>query len=339
MAAPRHVYETFIRATPAEVWAAITRPEFTRRYFHHTSFESELVPGARHRYVLAGGREAVDGVIEEVDEGRRLVMTWHVLYDAAMAEEPPSRVEWVLRPGNADGTVTRLTLRHLDLGASPLTSDNVALGWNGVLDSLKTLLETGQPIGDLTIDDGPAASADEHSDDEHRRMAVAANGRTWALLTGGPTGDGDGQSDDGRGAATRGATDGWVDELSDCAHASAYHWRQAAAPDTPEQPRAVWLLARCHTEAGHVDLALHHARRCRDLTAACAGAADFDRAYAHEALARALALAGRTDEARAERTAAQAVAIADPDDRAVFEGDLAAGPWFALEATPTGTGR
>lgn len=154
MAAPRHVYETFIRATPAEVWAAITRPELTRRYFHHTSFESALEPGAGHRFVNADGSTAVDGVVEAVDEGRRLVITWHVLYDATMAEEPPSRVEWVLRPANADATVTRVTLRHLDLDASPRTSDNVALGWVGVLDSLKTLLETGEPLGDLDL--GPA---------------------------------------------------------------------------------------------------------------------------------------------------------------------------------------
>lgn len=157
MAAPQHIYETFIRATPAEVWAAITRPEFTRNYFHHTSFEADLVPEGRFRYVLPDGSVAVDGTIEEVDEGRRLVMTWHVLYDPAMADEAPSRVEWNLRPANDDGSVTRLTLRHFDLETSPLTSDQVALGWVGVLDSMKTLLETGQALGDLTFEDVAAA--------------------------------------------------------------------------------------------------------------------------------------------------------------------------------------
>ena len=28
------VYSVFIRATPEQVWAAITTPEFTRMYFH-----------------------------------------------------------------------------------------------------------------------------------------------------------------------------------------------------------------------------------------------------------------------------------------------------------------
>jgi uncharacterized protein YndB with AHSA1/START domain len=155
MAAARHIYESFIRATPDEVWAAITQPEFTRRYFHHTAFTTDLRPGSPHRYVLPDGTDAVDGIIEEVEQGRRLVMTWHVLYDPAMAEEPPSRVEWILRPANADGTVTRVTLRHLDLGMSPLTSDNVAVGWVGVLESMKSLLETGEGLGDLHIDPEP----------------------------------------------------------------------------------------------------------------------------------------------------------------------------------------
>ena len=151
MAAAQHVYETFVRATPDEVWTAITDPEFTRRYFHHTAFETELVPGAGHRYVLPDGTDAVDGTIEEVEPGRRLVLTWRVLYNPAMAQEPPSRVEWILTAANAEGSITQITLRHLALGDSPLTSDNVAVGWNGVLDSLKTLLETGEPLGDYAI--------------------------------------------------------------------------------------------------------------------------------------------------------------------------------------------
>ena len=153
MAAPQHMYETFIRATPAEVWVAITRPEFTRNYFHHTSFEADLAPGGHHRYVMEDGTAAIDGTIEEIEDERRLVLTWHVLYDAAMAEEPAGRVEWTIRPANDDGSITRVTLRHFDLEMSPLTSANVALGWVGVLDSMKTLLETGEPLGNLTLEE------------------------------------------------------------------------------------------------------------------------------------------------------------------------------------------
>ena len=46
MAAPRHIFQTYIRATPEAVWQAITDPEFTRRYFHRTAIESTFTPGA-----------------------------------------------------------------------------------------------------------------------------------------------------------------------------------------------------------------------------------------------------------------------------------------------------
>ena len=56
-------------------------------------------------------------------------MTWHTLYDAAMAEEPPSRVEWTLREAG-DG-LTQVDLIHGDLARSPLTWAHVATGGCG----------------------------------------------------------------------------------------------------------------------------------------------------------------------------------------------------------------
>ncbi len=308
MTAPQHIYETFIRATPAEVWSAITEPEFTRRYFHHTSFQSDLKPNSPHRYVLADGSNAVDGTIEEITEGKRLVMTWHVLYDSAMAEEPPGRVEWILNPANDNGTVTRVTLRHVDLGMSPLTSANVAIGWSGVLNSMKSLLETGEPLGDLLIEPLPAATPDSL----HRRLAAQANGEAWDLL----------------GRETLSTDE--LDELIERATASGYHWRRAAAPDGPQHARSAWLQARSHTVAGNAELALHHAERCRALTEQAAESADFDHAYAQEALARANALAGKTTEAMRLREVAATAPIEDDEDRAIFESDLADGPWFEI---------
>ena len=142
--APIHVYQTFIRASAEQVWAAITDPEFTRRYFHRTAFESTLQPGSGYRMVLPDGEDAVVGTIEEVEPPRRLVMTWRTLYDADAAMEPPSRLEWLLAEG-ADG-VTKVTTIHRDLSASPLTSAGVADGWIWVLQSMKSLLETGEAL-------------------------------------------------------------------------------------------------------------------------------------------------------------------------------------------------
>lgn len=80
---------------------------------------------------------------------------------------------------------------------------------------------------------------------------------------------------------------------------------------------------------GHGELALHPAEQCMKVVEE-AGLQDFDRAYAQEAKARALACLGRLDEAGVELKAARAVPIADDEDREILEGDLATEPWYGL---------
>ena len=314
MAAPRHIFETFIRATPEAIWQAITDPDFTRRYFHHTAIESAFTPGSALRYVLADGRDAVVGEIEEVDPPRRLVMTWRVMYDAAATEEPPSRVEWVLTPG--DDGVTRVTTIHRDLARSPVTSAGVGTGWPWILDSMKSLLETGEPLAGAAPGSADIAASDDASDDAsgelHRRLAVEANNSTWELL--------------GRWSELSPAE---VDDLLGRAYAAAYHWQRAFGGGPANAVRASWLISRAHAVLGHGALALHHADRAMAV-ATEAGLVDFDLAYAHEARARALACLGRLDEAADELAAARTVPVGDEEDRTIVERDLAEGPWYGL---------
>ena len=104
------------------------------------------------------------------------------------------------------------------------------------------------------------------------------------------------------------------------AHASAYHW--AVAPEClPEnRARGEWLVSRVSCCAV-----------CRTLPAATPGAAfagaendlaDWDLAYAYEALARASKLAGDDATAAAYLEQARAVPIADADDREHVDEDL-----------------
>jgi uncharacterized protein YndB with AHSA1/START domain len=79
-----------------------------------------------------------------IEPPHRLVLTWHTLYDAELAAEPVSTVEWLVDAAG-DG-LTRLRLVHGDLGQSPKTSANVEHGWAWILSGLKTLLETGSPL-------------------------------------------------------------------------------------------------------------------------------------------------------------------------------------------------
>ncbi len=313
MAMTAHVYEIFINATPERVWQALTDPEFTKQYLHGTNFESTFEPGTGFRSVRRGGEDAVDGTIEVFEPPHRLVMTWHVLYDTAMSAEPPGRVEWLLAPANDDRSVTRVTLRHGDLAFSPLTWEHVRLGWVEIIDSLKTLLETGRPMPGVDTSDGRVATDGSEIDARwHRRQGIEASNSVWELLDG------------------RSPTPGEIDELLGRAYAASYHWARASEREPANAARASWLLSRCHAVLGHGDLALHHADRCADVVAD-AGLVDFDLGYAHEARARALACLGRLDEAAIESDLAFSTEVADDEDRSIFESDLASQPWFGLD--------
>ena len=133
------VYSIFINARPEQVWDAITKPEFTERYFYGVRIE---VRDGR-RYSSMGGLDWDEEVLE-ADPPRRLVHRWVSAYDPEMAAEEPSRVTWELE-AQGEGT-TKLTVVHDGLEAAPKTAAGVAGGWSYVLSNQKTLLETGSPL-------------------------------------------------------------------------------------------------------------------------------------------------------------------------------------------------
>jgi hypothetical protein len=241
-------------------------------------------------------------------------MTWRILYDAAAVDEPPSRIEWLLTE-NGDG-VTKVTTIHRDLGLSPITEASVRDGWYWVLQSMKSLLETGEslPGAEPAADDDRRRAVESVEDAEaelHRGQGITANNSTWELLDGRQL-----SGDD-------------VDDVLGRAYAAMYHWQRAARRAPENAARGSWLVSRVHAVLGQGDLALHHADRCLEVVEA-AGLDDFDLAYAHEARARALACLGRLDEAAVELKAAHAVTIADPEDKSILDADLASPPWYGL---------
>ena len=139
------VYSVFIRATPEQVWDAITKPEFTQKYFYGSVIDSTWKPGAKYcGFSSDRSEQYVDGEIIEANPPSKLVTTWRALYQPELAAEPYSRVTWELEPAG-DG-VTQLTIVHDELDASPKTAESVAGGWSFVLSGMKTLLETGEPL-------------------------------------------------------------------------------------------------------------------------------------------------------------------------------------------------
>lgn len=131
------VYQVFIKATPEEIWDAITKPEFTQKYFYGTSVHvtSEVFDGAG----------AAQGTVVEFEPAHRLVHSWRALYDPEMAAEQESRVTWEIE--RQDGGYSLLTVVHDHLEGAPKTAESVSgVGWMLVLSGLKTLLETGEPL-------------------------------------------------------------------------------------------------------------------------------------------------------------------------------------------------
>jgi hypothetical protein len=134
---------------------------------------------------------------------------------------------------------------------------------------------------------------------DHRQLGVDLFNQTWRLI--------ESREDDVL--------------MVDCAHASAYHWAVAPECKPENRARAAWLLARVYCVAGHAQPAFFHADRCFQLCERH-GLADWDLAYAYEALARASLAAGDRDGVRQYVELAQAVDIADAGDREHLDDDL-----------------
>ena len=138
-----HILEVYIRATPEAVWRGITDGAMTSRYFHETTIRSDWAVGSRVEYVNPDGSIAVEGEVFEVDEPRRLSYSWHVLYNQAASDEGPSRVTWELEPM---GESVRLRMTHDRFPTGSVVYPEINQGWAPLLSSLKSLIETGEPL-------------------------------------------------------------------------------------------------------------------------------------------------------------------------------------------------
>ena len=60
-----------------------------------------------------------------------------------MRREKPSRVTYLIEP---HGDVVKLTVTHENFAEDSATLPSISFGWPMVLASLKSILETGQPL-------------------------------------------------------------------------------------------------------------------------------------------------------------------------------------------------
>jgi DNA-binding transcriptional MerR regulator len=150
----------------------------------------------------------------------------------------------------------------------------------------------------------PPAGSPPTTADERKLAADLFNG-VWTLME------------------TEDRTPAQDDRMLHMAHASRYHWEQVGT--AANLARGEWLCSRVYAVLRRAEPALHHAQRVLDLCTEH-GLDDWDLAFAHEAIARGLAVAGDAAGAATEMRAARDVPIADDEDRELLERDLAAIP-------------
>ena len=151
------VYRVFNKATPQAIWDAITRPEWAERYGYASRVEYDLKPGGTYKAFPNGPMKnhgapdvIIVGEVIESDPPRKLVQTWHPVWEPSIAAESITRLTWDIEEQR--GGVTRLTVTH-DVTDAPLTArmvagddPNAGGGWSYMLSDMKTLLETGKSL-------------------------------------------------------------------------------------------------------------------------------------------------------------------------------------------------
>lgn len=129
-----------IKAPPARIWAAITRPELMIQWWGPDAgptlrAEADVRPGGRFSIVfrtLDGEEYNPTGVYREVVPDRKLVLTWEW---PGMAERE-SLVTFLIEPIDIGA---ELTLTHEQLPEDARASHEA--GWNGLVDKLIVFLK------------------------------------------------------------------------------------------------------------------------------------------------------------------------------------------------------
>ncbi|HXF09144.1 MAG TPA: SRPBCC family protein [Desulfuromonadaceae bacterium] len=139
MQKPKLVYTTYIRSTPKAVWAAITKPEFTRKYWGDMSNASDWEKGSDWQHLNPDNEVWIKGKVVESRPPTKLVLSW---IDPDKTADK-SRVTFEIEPA---GKMVCLVVTHDRFSKGSDMDKKVSKGWPMVLSSLKSYLETGKGL-------------------------------------------------------------------------------------------------------------------------------------------------------------------------------------------------
>ena len=141
---PDLIYIYFIRSTPERVWDALTQSEFTSKFFFGRTVESDWKQGSPWKMLMPDGKLDVFGEVLVSDRPRKLQLTW----DMDWGDEPdPPKAAIITYDIEPAGDAAKLTMTQHTTSAIPRKYLKAgAQGWAIILSSLKSLLETGEPL-------------------------------------------------------------------------------------------------------------------------------------------------------------------------------------------------
>ncbi|MGH8022619.1 MAG: SRPBCC family protein [Limisphaerales bacterium] len=153
MQSTEFIYAIYIRTTPEKLWEALTNGDFSVKYWMGFRIEIELREGGTVRILPPRGMEQHgdhSGKVLVCEPYRKLVYTWNPKDTPEIAGKRNglSRVTYELTPM---GPQVKLRLIHENLLPDDIESDpakfkGVNNGWPAVMSSLKSLLESGEPL-------------------------------------------------------------------------------------------------------------------------------------------------------------------------------------------------
>lgn len=131
-------YTIYIRTTPKTAWSAITKPEITKQFWQHNNL-SNWKKGSHWQHVANDGTIKLTGEIIEITPEKLLVLTWIDANDITDS----SRVAIEITPLKEG---VRLNITHNHFKTTSKMPENIKIGWPMVLSSMKSFLETGNPL-------------------------------------------------------------------------------------------------------------------------------------------------------------------------------------------------
>jgi uncharacterized protein YndB with AHSA1/START domain len=146
-----YVYAIHIKTTPKKLWTAMTDNRFIQKYFFCHTIQSKWKLGADIHFFRPDGTPSDYGKITRFEPPKALAYTFMMPGDKTKRSKP-TEVTFEIFPmlGGVKLLLTHRNLKGVDMEKNPLTLRGLNNGWPAILSNLKSVMETGKDILDMS---------------------------------------------------------------------------------------------------------------------------------------------------------------------------------------------